>query len=67
MKPRRLKSGDTPTDELLRQAIHWEATRAWWHTRQGNPAVAVEAENRAAFYTEQYQTLPKMSHKYSYR
>jgi hypothetical protein len=48
-------------------AIIWEATRAWWHARQGNTAVAAEAEDRAAFYAKQYQALPEMSHKYSYR
>lgn len=63
----RVNNGDIPTVDLLRQAIHWEATRAWWHAREGNFEASADAEERANFYTKQYNELPERSHCYVYR
>ena len=67
MKTIRTIGGEATTAELLRQAIHWEATRAWWHARNGSLETAADAESRATYYAKQYAELPERSHCYVYR
>jgi hypothetical protein len=67
LKQLRVLNGDASSAELLRQAITWEATRAWWHARNGNHEVSADAEERADYYTKQYNELPERAHLYVYR
>jgi hypothetical protein len=63
----RVNNNDATMVELLRQAIHWEATRAWWLARNGDYEASADAEERANFYTKQYNELPERAHRYVYR
>jgi hypothetical protein len=67
MKALRIMNGDASSAELLRQAITWEATRAWWHARKGNYEASADAEARANFYTKQYNELTERTHRIVYR
>lgn len=67
LKQLRILNGDASQADLLRQAITWEATRAWWHARKGNYEASADAEERANHYTKQYNELPDRAHRYVYR
>jgi hypothetical protein len=67
MKALRIMNGDANAVELLRQAITWEATRAWWHARQGHYEASADAEARANYYTKAYNELPSRAHRQVYR
>ena len=67
LKQLRVLNGDAPAVELYRQAIHWEATRAWWHARNNDYEASADAEERANFYTQRYNELPETAHRYVYR
>jgi len=55
-------SRDIPLDYLCQQGHAWESLRAVYWSRR-NPALAEDATQRAAYYEEQWSTLPETAHR----